>query len=221
MKDRTPFEKELIEIENDILKMGDMVSSATLQAITTLQNCDLIQANQIIADYQEVKYKRFEVEEKCIQLIATHHPMANDICSIVSVLNITNELESIGEYAECNAKITIMIGNALPLKFLFEIQLMAEKTVHMLNKSLKAFFDHNAENARKISAENDVISQFRDQIYKEMHTFIAEGHKGITRAARIISVVNNIERGAERVTNICERIVFMGPTTENINISKN
>jgi phosphate transport system protein len=209
MEIRATFHKKIREIQDEILIMGSMVSKATLLAIEALQTRDLTLAKQIIADDQKINRKRFEIEEKCIQLIATQQPMASDLRTIVSVLNIITELERIGDYAEGNAKITIMIGNEPPLKPLIDIPRMAEKTVDMLNRSLTAFINHDADAAVKISAEDDFIDNLYDQIFRELLTFMAEDPKTITRATRLIWVTHNLERSADRVTNICERIVFM------------
>jgi phosphate transport system protein len=209
MEIRSAFHKKLREIQDDILIMGSMVSKATLLAIEALQKRDLALANQIIADDKKINRKRFDIEEKCIQLIATQQPMASDLRTIVSVLNIITELERIGDYAEGNAKITIMIGNEPPLKPLVDIPRMAEKTADMLNRSLTAFINHDADAAIKISAEDDFIDNLYDQVFRELLTFMAEDPKTITRATRLIWVTHNLERSADRVTNICERIVFM------------
>jgi phosphate transport system protein len=209
MEIRAAFHKKLKEIQDEILVMGSMVNKATLLAIEALQNRDLTLAKQIIIDDQKINRKRFEIEEKCIQLIATQQPMASDLRTIVSVLNIITELERIGDYAEGNAKITIMIGNEPPLKPLIDIPRMADKTVDMLNRSLTAFINHDADAAMKISAEDDFIDNLYDQVFRELLTFMAEDPKTITRATRLIWVTHNLERSADRVTNICERIVFM------------
>jgi phosphate transport system protein len=189
--------------------MGSMVTKATMLSIDALQNRDITLAKQIIADDDKINRKRFDIEEKCIQLIATQQPMASDLRTIVAVLNIITELERIGDYAAGDAKITIMIGNEPPLKPLIDIPRMAEKTVDMLNRSLKAFIEHDVEAARKISAEDDFIDNLYDQVFRELLTFMAEDPRTITRATRLIWVTHNLERSADRVTNICERIVFM------------
>ncbi len=209
MEIRSTFHKKLREIQDDILIMGSMVSKATLLAIEALQKRDLELAKQIIADDQKINRKRFDIEEKCIQLIATQQPMASDLRTIVAVLNIITELERIGDYAEGNAKITIMIGNEPPLKPLIDIPRMADKTADMLNRSLTAFINHDADAAMKITAEDDFIDNLYNQVFRELLTFMAEDPKTITRATRLIWVTHNLERSADRVTNICERIVFM------------
>src|SRR4030043_1257951 len=139
MEMRAVFHKKLREIQDDVLAMGSMVSKAILRSIDALKNRDLELAHQIIADDQKTNAKRFEIEEKCIQLIATQQPMASDLRTIIAILNITTEIERIGDYAVGIARIVIMIGDEPPLKQLIDIQRMAEQTVDMLRRSLNAF----------------------------------------------------------------------------------
>ena len=135
--------------------------------------------------------------------------MASDLRIIVAVLNIITELERIGDHAEGIAKIAIMIGDEPPLKPLIDIPRMAEQTVDMLRRSLDAFINRDAEAARQISAEDDTVDQLYDQVFRELLTFMVEDPKTITRATRLIWVAHNLERSADRVTNICERVVFV------------
>ncbi len=209
MEIRTTFHKRLREIQDDILVMGSMVEKAISCSIEALKNRDLVLANQIITDDQKINSKRFEIEEKCIELIATQQPMASDLRIIVAVLNIIAEAERIGDYAEGIAKIAIMIGDEPPLKPLIDIPRMAEKTVDMLRRSLDAFINRDAEAARRISTEDDLVDQLYDQVFRELLTFMVEDQKTITRATRLIWVAHNLERSADRVTNICERVVFV------------
>jgi len=209
MEIRTGFHKKLREIQDDILVMGSMVSKAIARSTEALQNRDLKLAQQIINDDQKINQKRFEIEEKCVQLIATQQPMASDLRAIISVLNIITELERIGDYAEGNAKIAIMIGNEPPLKPLIDIPHMAEKTIDMLNRSLHAFIKRDADAAKAIIAEDDFIDNLYDQVFRELLFFMAEDPKTITRATRLIWVTHNLERSADRVTNICERVIFI------------
>ena len=209
METRTTFHKEIREIQDEILIMGSMVNKAILQAIAALQNRDLTQAKQVIADDQKINHKRFEIEDKCIQLIATQQPMASDLRTIVTVLNIITELERIGDYAEGNAKIAIMIGEEPPLKPLVDIPVMAEKTVAMLDSSLIAFINHDINAARKIGAEDNLIDNLYAHVFHELLAFMANDPKTITRATRLMRVAHNLERSADRITNICERITFM------------
>jgi phosphate transport system protein len=209
METRTIFHKKLREIQDDVLAMGSMVSKATLRSIDAMKNRDLELAQQVIVDDKKVNRKRFEIEEKCVELIATQQPMASDLRIILAVLNIISEVERIGDYAEGIAKIAIMIGDEPPLKPLIDIPRMAEKTVDMLQRSLDAFVNRDAEAARQISTEDDAVDHLYDQVFRELLTFMAEDPKTITRATRLIWVAHNLERSADRVTNICERVVFV------------
>lgn len=209
MEIRTAFHKKLREIQDDILTMGSMVNKAIVRSIDALKNRDLDLARQVITDDQQINHKRFEIEEKCVELIATQQPMASDLRVIVAALNIISEIERIGDYAEGIAKIAIMIGDEPPLKPLIDIPRMGEQTVDMLRRSLDAFVSHDAEIARKIIADDDIVDSLYDQVFRELLTFMAEDPKTITRATRLIWVAHNLERAADRVTNICERVVFM------------
>lgn len=209
MEIRTIFHKRLHEIQDDILAMGSMVEKAISRSIEALKNRDLALAQQIIQDDQKINQKRFGIEEKCIQLIATQQPMASDLRIIVAVLNIITELERIGDHAEGIAKITVMIGDEPPLKPLIDIPRMAQKTNEMLRRSLEAFINRDAESATKIAAEDDEVDNLYNQVFRELLVFMMDDPKTITRATRLIWVAHNLERSADRVTNICERVVFV------------
>jgi phosphate transport system protein len=206
---REVYQKKLKEIQDDILLMGSMVEKAILRSMESLKNRNLELAKQVIDDDQKVNKKRFDIEEKCIEIIATQQPMAGDLRIIISVLNVISELERIGDHAEGIAKIALLIGNEPPLKPLIDLPRMAEKTADMLHRSMDAFIHHDAETARKIAMEDDEIDNIYDQVFRELLTFMAEDPHTITRATRLIWVGHNLERSADRVTNICERIVFV------------
>ena len=209
MEIRTAFHKKLREIQDDILAMGSMASKAILRATGSLKDRDLVSARQIIEDDQKINNQRFKIEEKCIALIATQQPMAGDLRIIVAILNIITEIERIGDYAVGIARVTVLIGDEPPLNPLVDIPRMAEKTADMLRRTLDAFINRDAESARKISTEDDAVDALYDQVFRELLTFMAEDPRTITRATRLMWVAHNLERSADRVTNICERIVFI------------
>jgi len=209
MEIRTTFHKKLREIQDEVLVMGSMVGKAITSSVKALKERDLDLAHQIIAGDQKINSKRFEIEEKCIQLIATQQPMASDLRIIVAILNITTEIERIGDYAAGISRVVIMIGDEPPLKPLVDIPRMAEQTVDMLRRSLDALINRDAEVAKKIATEDNLVDQLYDQVFRELLTFMAEDPKTITRATRLVWVAHNLERAADRVTNICERVVFI------------
>ena len=221
MEIRTVFHKRLREIQDDVLAMGSMVEKATSRSIEALKNRDLEMAQQIIADDQKINRKRFEIEEKCVQLIATQQPMASDLRAIICILNIITEIERIGDHAEGIAKIVIMIGDEPPLKPLIDIPRMAEKVNDMLHRSLDALINRDADVAKQIVSEDDEVDNLYDQVFRELLVFMAEDPKTITRATRLIWVAHNLERSADRVTNICERIVYLATgKMEELGVSK-
>ena len=206
---RETYKKKLEEIQDDILFMGSMVEKAILRSMEALKERDLLKAQQIIDEDANINKKRFDIEEKCVQLIATQQPMAGDLRIIISVLNVISELERIGDHAEGTAKIALLIGNEPPLKPLVDLPRMAQKTADMLRRSMDAFIHHDMEAAKQIAAEDDDIDNLYDQVFRELLTFMSEDPKAITRATRLIWVAHNLERSADRVTNICERIMFV------------
>jgi phosphate transport system protein len=206
---RESFHRHLHELEDDLLVLGSMVEKALDRSMAALKNRDLELARQVIADDAKVNQKRFDIEEKCIDLIATQQPMASDLRIIIAVLNIIVDLERIADHAEGNAKIAVMIGNEPPLKPLIDLPRMCQKTVEMLKRSLDAFINRDAEAARRICDEDDEVDNLYDQVFRELLTFMAEDSKTITRATRLIWVGHNLERSADRVTNICERVIYV------------
>ncbi len=209
MEIRTIFHKRLKAICDDIIVMGDMVAKAILRSIDALKGRDIVLAKDIIEADKLINNKRFEIEEKCIQLIATQQPMASDLRTIVTALNIITDLERIGDHAEGNARVVIMTGDEPPLKPLIDIPRMAEKTVDMLRRSLEAFVNHDADAARAIIPEDDYIDNLYEQVFGELVFFMIQDPKTVTRATRLLWVAHNLERSADRVTNICERAVYL------------
>jgi phosphate transport system protein len=209
MEIRTTFHKKLREIQDEVLVMSSMVGKAILRSIDALKSRDLELAHQVISDDLKVNQKRFEIEEKCVALIATQQPMASDLRIIIAILNITTEIERIGDYAVGIARVVVMIGNEPPLKPLVDIPRMAEQTVDMLRRSLDALINRDVEAAKKTATEDNLVDHLYDQVFRELLTFMAEDPKTITRATRLVWVAHNLERAADRVTNICERVVFI------------
>jgi len=208
MEIRTDFHKRLREIQDELLLMGNMVEEAIISSMEALKKRDLSLAQRIIDDDVKINEKRFNIEETCIQLIATQQPMAGDLRSIICVLSIITDLERIGDHAEGTAKIAVMTGDEPPLKPLIDLPRMAQKVVEMLHRSLEALINSDVEAARQIIAEDDEVDDLYDQVFRELLTFMAEDPKILTRATRLLWVGHNLERSADRVTNICERVVF-------------
>ena len=205
---RETFQKELHTTKDEVLTMGSMVEKSLDRAVEALKKRNLTQAHQIIADDVKINEKRFGIENKCIQLIATQQPVATDLRFVVSILNIVTELERIGDYAEGIAKIVVMIGDEPPLKPFIDIPRMCEITVEMIRGSLKSFIEGDEKLAMEVVSKDNVVDQLYDQVFRELLTFMMADPRTINRATRLIWVAHNIERAADRATNICERVIF-------------
>jgi len=203
------FSKGFQEIQNKVMAMGDMVTKDINRSIEALKNRDLKMAHRIIADDTKIDDMRFVIEDMCIELMGAQKLTIADRRIIVAVINIITELERIGDYAEGNAKIVVMIGDEPPLKPLIDIPRMAELTIDMIDKSLKSFVTRDVELARHVVTMDSVVDGLYDQVFRELLTFMMVDPKTISRATRLMWVAHNLERAADRVTNICERVVFM------------
>ena len=206
---RESFERHLHQLQDEVLVLGSMVEKAIDRSMEALKKRDLEMAGQVVADDARINQKRFDIEAMCIELIVTQQPMASDLRIIVAVLNVIIDLERIADHAAGVASIALMIGDEPPLKPLVDLPRMAEKAGEMLRRSLDAFINRDAAAARQISAEDDEVDDLYDQVFRELLTFMAEDPRTITRATRLIWVAHNLERSADRITNICERVVFV------------
>jgi phosphate transport system protein len=221
MEKSNGFVKGFQKIQDKILAMGDMVTKEIKRSIEALKNRDLKMAHQIIADDTKIDDMRFAIEDMCIELMGMQKLTVADRRIIVAVINIITELERIGDYAEGNAKIVVMIGDEPPLKPLIDIPRMAELTVDMIDKSLKSFVNRDVELAKHVVTMDNLVDGLYDQVFRELLTFMMVDPKTINRATRLIWVAHNLERAADRVTNICERVLFtVTGKMEGLQISK-
>ena len=206
---RTAFEQQLVEIQEEMLLLGTMVDSAIERSITALKERDVDLARRVIADDARVNRKRYEIEERCLELIARQQPLAGDLRAIVSVLYIIVDLERMADHAEGIAKLAVMLADEPPLKPYIDIPRMAEVARRMLASSLEAFKDRDPARARAVCDLDDEVDALYDQVYRELITYMVNDPKTIERATHLTWVAHNLERIADRVTNICERVVYL------------
>jgi len=218
---RESFSGRMRELEKEVVNMGDMVIAATNHSVEALKARSIDDANKIISDDLLINKKRWDIEERCIKLIALQQPVASDLREIIAVLNIITDLERMGDYAEGVAKIVVMLGTEPLVKPLIDIPRMEEKATSMLKRSLEAFVKRDAQAAKAICNEDDEVDMLYDQVYRELLTYMIEDPKTISRATPLIWAAHNLERIADRVTNICERIVFLVTgSMQEINVSR-
>jgi phosphate transport system protein len=206
---REHFQNLLRELEQDLVGMGEMVIAAIDRSIQALKNVDKAEAERIIADDALINKRRWDIENQCIQLFATQQPVAGDLREIVSFMDLITNLERMADHAKGIAKIVVMHDQKPLLKPLIDIPRMAEKASEMIQKSLHAFITQDVAAARAIIDMDNEVDALYQQIFRELLTYMMEDAKTIARAVYLIWVSHNLERIADRVTNICERIIFM------------
>ena len=205
---RVQYLQQLQNLQDDLLVMGSMVMQALGDALHALKNQDLDAARQVVAGDREINTRRFQIEEECLVLIATQQPMARDIRLIASILEIAGELERIGDYGKGIGKITLYIGKKPPLKPLIHMPLMCEKVIEMLRAALDAFINQDLQAARAIPTRDDEVDELYNLINRELIDLIV-ANRAMTDHANYLSwAAHNLERAADRVTNICERVIY-------------
>jgi phosphate transport system protein len=206
---RKTFETEIQQVKDDVLLLGSMVEQALLDSVDALKKRDIKLAEKIFEEDLEINKKRFDIESKLMVLIATQQPMARDLRILASTLEIISELERMGDYAKGIANINIRMGDTPLLKPLIDVPRMAQKGVDMLHRALTAFVNEDADTAKTIPIEDDEVDALYNQIYRELMTFVIQDATTIERANWLLWVAHNLERFADRVTNICERTIFI------------
>ena len=218
---RNVFDRHLAEIQEEMLVMAGMVETAIKRSLEALKGRDIELARQVIADDVKINQKRYDAEERCLELIATQQPLASDLRTIVAVLHMIVDLERMGDHAEGIAKIVVILADEPPLKPYVDLPRMADIASEMLRESLEAFKHRDAEQARAIMDRDDEVDALYDQVYRELLTYTLSDPRAIERATHLIWVAHNLERIADRVTNICERVVFLVTgKIEELNVSR-
>jgi phosphate transport system protein len=206
---RKTFEHEIQQVKDEVLLLGSMVEHAIIASVETLKKRDIKGAEKIIAEDREINKKRFDIERQLMILIATQQPMAHDLRLLASTMEIISELERMGDYAKGIANINVRMGEEPLLKPLIDIPRMAQIGTSMLHRSLTAFVNEDIEAAKSIPMEDDEVDALYNQIYRELMLLIIQDPKSIERANWLLWVAHNLERVADRVTNICERTIFI------------
>lgn len=218
---RTYFERQLEKIQEDMVALALRVETALERSVTALSEGDTKLANQVIEDDAKINDKRYEIEETCLELIATQQPLASDLRTIASVLHIVVDLERMGDHAEGIARVALMMVDEPPLMSYAGIRKMAEITKDMMLASLEAFKDRDTARAREISDRDDEVDALYDEILSELLVLMTEDSTKIEPATHLTWVAHNLERIADRVTNICERIVYLvDGKIHEMNVSK-
>ncbi len=206
---RQVFKEQIDELLEDLLLVGQMVAHALDLSIQALVRQDVKLAQQVIDGDDQVNSAQHDIDEKCLVLIATQQPMAGDLRTLLAVTNIAAELERIGDYTEGIAKLAIRLAGQPFIKPLIDIPHMAEEGRRMLLDILQAFADRDAETARRVAAADTVVDNLYSQVFDDLLAIMVRDPRTIQQATYLLWVAHNLERIADRTTNIAERIIFV------------
>ena len=206
---RKTFETEIQQLKDEMLVLGSMVEQQILGSVEALKKRDLEASHRIQAVDDQVNAKRYAIEEQVMIVIATQQPMAHDLRLLASILEVVSELERMGDYAKGIAKICLMVGDQPHVKPLIDIPKMAEIAVSMLHRAVTAFIDKDVAAAKAIPQEDDIVDGLYNQVYHDLLKIMIADPTTIDRANYLMWAAHNLERMADRVTNICERAVYV------------
>lgn len=206
---REDFEKNLKGVEDDVVQLSNMVEKAIFKSIEALRERDISASQKVVDDDDVIDEKQQAIEDRCIDLIALEAPMAGDLRVLIAAMMVANELERMGDYAEGIAKISLSMGNLPPLKPLIDIPRMADKSVDMLRRSTQAFVNRDVESATAVILDDDEVDDIYEQVYRELLTYMTADPSTVQRATYLLWVAHDLERVADRTTNIAERVIYL------------
>ena len=220
MATRVEYGHQIRALRDDVVAMASMVDKAVARAVETLERQDVAAAREVVAADRTINTQRWATEERALLIIATQAPMAGDLRTIAAVIHIVTDLERMADHAAGIAKITIETAREPLLKPLVDLPRMSEIARAMLADSITAFIEDDDAGARAVAARDDEVDVLYNQIYRELLTYMLADPSTINRATHLLWAAHNLERIADRVTNVCERVVFaVTGSMEEINVS--
>lgn len=209
MRVRARFDEKLQELENLLMKMGANVEEILTLAFKSLLERDVELAKEVISMDKEIDFIEIQIEKKCLNLIALQQPLAGDLREIAGILKIITDLERIGDYCVNIAKITLEIGEEDFIKPLVDLPKMEAYVQEMVKGGLDAFVNKDVELARKIARLDDVVDDLYESVYTDLLEYGVKDKQTKQQVIRLLFVGRHLERMADHVTNICERVIFM------------
>ena len=203
------FDEELNELKTRLLLMGGRAETVVHKAIDALKRRDAELAEEVIRDDRAIDALEVEIDERCVRLLALRQPVGQDLRFITSALKIVNDLERVGDHAVNIAQSAVKLSKEPELKPLVDIPRMASIATRMLTEALDAFVRNDAVAARRILTEDDEVDHLKNQLFRELLSYMLEQPETITRALELILVSRNLERVADLATNVAEEVVFI------------
>ena len=218
---RESFDRELGQLEAEVILLGGMVENAIFEALAALKDRDLERSQALIDSDDEIDEKEWSIERGCIRLLRREAPLARDLRRIITILELANELERMGDYAEGIGKLSLMMGDEPPLKELIDIPVMGEIAVSMVKRSLEAFIERDPDKVIEISQslvpDDDRVDEINRQVRYDLFELMKASPKNVVRGTYLLWAAHNIERIADRATNIAERAIYQA-TGEQVNV---
>ena len=203
------FHEELEALKQTLLAMGGLVEDQIRRVMRALVERNDGLAREVIERDQQVNAYDVEVDETCVSLLALHQPAAGDLRFITTAMKIVTDLERMGDQAINIAQRVLELNREPQLKPYIDLPRMAEKAQRMVKESLDAFVARDTELARKVCAEDAEVDAIKEQIFRELLTFMMEDARTIPRAIRLILISRFIERVADHATNVAEMVIYL------------
>lgn len=206
---RNLYLRDLADLQADVVRMADMAGEAIHASVEALRSLDVGAAERIIADDDRIDRLHLELENRCMRLLALQQPMASDLRTIAAVFAITIDLERLADHAEGVSRCVKRLAGQSLLKPLIDIPRMESLVQEMLRDAMEAFKTHDASLAQAMAKKDDLVDGLRSQVFRELLTFMISDPKTVPRALELLLAAQHLERAADHVTNIGERVVYM------------
>ena len=206
---RESYERELQQLKDDVVRMGEQAGEAIHRSVEALRGRDIVAAERIIAEDDAIDALHMNLEERCMRLLATQQPMARDLRMIAAVFAITIDLERMADHAEGISRAVKRLGEEPPVKPLIDIPKMDAILQEMIRETLDAFRGQDVERAREAAKKDDVVDELRNRVLHDLLDLMIKNPGIVPRALELLIVARHLERAADHLTNVCERIVYM------------
>ena len=206
---RFTLDQEIKLVQDEMLLLGSLAEQAILNSVDALRRQDVAAARTIALEDKKINDKHFAIENHILIIFATQSPLARDLRLLAAMLEIITELERIGDYAKGIAKVAIRLADDETPVPIQEISTMADKATSMLHRALGAFISEDVTAAYAIPKEDDEVDDLYLTVYRKIVQNMIKNPESIDHTNQILWVIHNLERTADRVTNICERIIFI------------
>ena len=205
---RNRFDRQLEQLNNELINMGSLIEEAIEMAITALMKQDAKKAKEIVDFDEEIDEKEREIESLCLKLLLQQQPVARDLRQISAALKMITDMERIGDHAADISEMTILMAGTPYIRNIEHLQTMAKEAMVMLVKSIEAYVEKDLEKAEKVIESDDVIDDLFDQIKAELIDAIHQNPDTGEQAADLLMVSKYLERIGDHATNIAEWVIF-------------